>query len=64
MHDSCFETAFLAAEDGLEDTYVPCSFFPITAVKCRFEDDIIYIILKFFVKVLPEIRKHPPFDLK
>jgi len=37
-----FDTAFLAADDGLDDVYVPCSFFPITAVKWRFEDDIIY----------------------
>jgi hypothetical protein len=37
-----FETAFLAADDGVEETYNPCSLFPITTVKWRFKDDIIY----------------------
>jgi hypothetical protein len=30
------ETAFLAADDGLEETYRPCSFESITTVKLRF----------------------------
>ena len=29
------ETAFLAADDGLEEIYRPCSFEPITIVKWR-----------------------------
>jgi hypothetical protein len=33
------ETAFLAAEDGLEETYKPCSFDPITTVKLRLVDE-------------------------
>ena len=33
-------------------------------VDFMFEDNIIYIILKFFIKVLPEIAEHSPFDLK
>jgi hypothetical protein len=43
-----FDTAFLAADDGLEDAYEPCSFFPITAVKWRFEDDILIYNYKLF----------------
>jgi len=35
-------TAFLAAEDGLEETYKPCSLFPITTVKWRFESEEVF----------------------
>ena len=63
-----FDTTFLAAEDGFDETYKPCSLeeplLSITTVKWRFEDDIIYIILKKFIKVLPEIAEHSPFNLK
>jgi hypothetical protein len=44
-------TAFLAAEDGLEETYRPCSFEPITIVKLRFvveEEDFFFGVFVAF----------------
>jgi hypothetical protein len=44
-------TAFLAAEDGLEETYKPCSFEPITTVKLRFvveEEDFFFGVFVVF----------------
>jgi hypothetical protein len=43
-----FETAFLAAEDGVEETYNPCSLESTITVKWRLEDVIIYNINKVF----------------
>jgi hypothetical protein len=38
-----FVTAFLAAEEGVEDTYKPCSLFPITTVKWRFVSEEVFL---------------------
>jgi hypothetical protein len=41
-------TAFLAADDGLEETYNPCSLVPITTVKWRLveeEEDVFFFAL-------------------